>query len=217
MLLTIIALIAIIVLITGVIIRLRQNASHASRRSLQQEPELANGNSDQELGLETVTLKRTETVHKEVPTEYVVFHVMAPKDYPYNGYELLQTLLASGLRYGEKQIFHRHESKTGKGRILFSLASVNKPGTFELSKMGSFTCPGLTLFMPLQRQVDISAAFETLLETTRQLAEDLGGEVWDDKRQVLTMQTVTELRARIRRFEEAARTNDFFMDQSVEP
>nr|WP_304985336.1 cell division protein ZipA C-terminal FtsZ-binding domain-containing protein [Coxiella-like endosymbiont] len=66
------------------------------------------------------------------------------------------------MRYGEKNIFYRHEMKTGRGQILFNLASVNKPGTFELSKMGSFSCPGLVLFLLLKRVPNPMTAFDSI-------------------------------------------------------
>lgn len=145
----------------------------------------------------------------------VILYLMAPEEHDYNGYELLQALLASGLRYGEKGIFHRHEMKTGRGHVLFSLASVNKPGTFELSKMGSFSCPGLVLFLLLKRVLDPMMAFDSMLETARQLSEDLGGEVWDQDRKLLNMDKVAQIRIRIRRFEESRRTQDFFGELDI--
>lgn len=68
--------------------------------------------------------------------QYIILYVMAPKDQAYRGYELLQSLLAVGLRYGEMNIFHRHAEKSGRGPILFSLASAAEPGIFELPKNG---------------------------------------------------------------------------------
>ena len=36
---------------------------------------------------------------------------------------LLQNILESGLRFGEMDIFHRHESMAGNGEVLFSMAN----------------------------------------------------------------------------------------------
>ena len=137
--------------------------------------------------------------------EIITLYLMAPPEYRYNGYELFQALLASGLRYGERNIFHRHEIKTGHAYSLFSLASVNKPGIFELSKIGSFSCPGLVLFMLLKSIPDPMAAFDAMLETAYQLSEDLGGEIWDENHYILNMDKVAQIRARICRFEESKR------------
>ena len=143
--------------------------------------------------------------------EIITLYLMALPEYHYNGYELLQALLASDLHYGKHNIFHRHEIKTEQKHSLFSLASVNKPGIFELSKMGNFSCPGLVLFMLLKSTFDPMAAFDAMLETACQLSEDLGGEIWDENRCALNMNKVAQIRARIRRFEESQRVSDFLM------
>jgi cell division protein ZipA len=152
---------------------------------------------------------------KPVLVHTIAIHMMAPKTRPYIGYELLQALLAAGLRYGEKQIFHRHEHKSGKGEILFHLASVNAPGTFELAKMGGFSCPGLSFFMVFNNKVDNVLAFETLLDTANQLVEELGGELWDENYKPITMDKLTEYRIRVRNYNESIKVPDFF-DQPQE-
>lgn len=125
----------------------------------------------------------------EVPEVYMV-SLKAEANKPYSGYELLQALLASGLRYGEQNIFHRHEHKNGQGKILFSLASMVKPGTFDLTRMGEVRCPGLTLFMQPPQVEQPLIAYQLLIETARQLIDDLGGEMWDEKREALTPEVV---------------------------
>jgi cell division protein ZipA len=225
MLLTLFTLCVIAVLITLVVLHLKRGPNQATRRRahhehhephLQAEKNEENIDANEALGLQPIIKSRTvkpAAATKAAVIEYITLHVIAPREYPYSGYELLQALLGNGLRYGDKNIFHRHETKTGRGQVLFSLASANKPGTFELTKMGNFTCPGLTLFMVLKREVDPMLAFDTMLETARQLTEDLGGEIWDERRQLLNMDKVAEFRAKIRRFEESQRMPDFFGEE----
>ena len=230
MLVTSLLLLIFIVIVGLVLTRLRRQSQQATRRRQHREPainqEMVAVDTDDALGLQVKIDEQqnpppaTSSIEKKSAADeqmdIIALHVMAPKEYPYSGYELLQALLANGLRYGEMNIFHRHETKTGRGAILFSLASVNKPGAFELPKMGSFSCPGLILFMVLKSTVDAMTAFDVMLETGRQLSEDLGGEVWDGQRQVLNMDKVAQIRARIRRFEEAQRIPDFFTENQTE-
>lgn len=203
------------------------NATESSKRTAGESVmDFDSEETDDTLGADVQACSPVQDTSKEVEnakvrcestsSDYITLHVIAPQEYPYNGYELLQSLLASGLRYGAYNIFHRHETKTGRGRVLFSVASVNKPGTFELSKMGSFSCPGLTLFMVLKDAPDAMKAFDTLLEVAKQLAEDLGGEVWDEKRNALKKDKVAELRAYIKQFERNQQTPDFF-DAELQP
>lgn len=144
--------------------------------------------------------------------------LMANPEKPYAGYELLQGLLSSGLRYGKMNIFHRYQQQSlsqGKvttAKVLFSLASVVKPGTFEMPKMGAFSTPGLFLFLQVGEQADPFTAFELMLETARQLVDDLGGEIWDDQRQLLTEETITQLRRRLADYEQALVTPDLFAE-----
>lgn len=158
----------------------------------------------------TMTVKQ-HSVPQEAD-QIIVLHVMASKDAPYMGYELLQAILGNGLRYGKHNIFHRHETKTGRGRILFSLATVNKPGIFELAKMGSFSCPGLTLFMVINRQRDPMLAFDSLLETAKQLVDDLGGEIRDQTNQPLNMDKVAQLRSEIKSYLQEKPVADLFAE-----
>jgi len=142
-------------------------------------------------------------------SDVVMLHVMAPLGTEYSGYGLLQSLLSNGLRYGDMKIFHRYQNASGQGLILFSLASAQKPGTFELSEMGHYACPGLTLFMHLPKPFEggpsLPAIFETMWESAQQLCDDLGGEIWDEERHLITTEKIENIRARLIRIEQNER------------
>lgn len=143
-------------------------------------------------------------------TGVICLSVLAKPGQAFQGYELLQTLLANGLRYGKMNIFHRHQEPNGKGPIVFSLASATEPGTFELSKMGGTTCQGLTLFMRVSGQRDLSFALETMIESAKQLAEDLQGMVVTEDLKPLSIEKTKEWRERIRAYEQGQQTADMF-------
>jgi len=171
--------------------------------------------SDAVLGIKVlgpIVAEKTQPSENQKPKTpaTIVVYLMAPKGRPYIGYELLQSLLAAGLRFGEHNIFHRYEDNNPNAKALFHLASANSPGTFELSKMGSFSCPGLSLFMQLDARRDNAAIFEDMLDTINELLNELGGELWDDQRKGLSMDKITEYRLRIRSYHEANRLPDFF-------
>lgn len=127
----------------------------------------------------------------------LVLHVMAAEGQAFIGYELLQSLLSAGLRFGEMNIFHRHEQPTGQGKILFSLASATEPGTFNLDEIGSLACIGLSLFMDADKVENPAKTFNLMLDTARLLAEDLGGKVFDERYQELTSDTINQYQQRI--------------------
>lgn len=142
--------------------------------------------------------------------DIIILGLLAQKDRPYAGYELLQALLTAGLRYGKMGIFHRHEEVSGRGNVLFSLASAAAPGTFELPKMGGFATPGLTLFMEVNKLREPLQAFDLMIDTAKQLVEDLGGEIWDDERKPLSEQKIAQWREQIASQEQRSQSADLF-------
>ena len=110
--------------------------------------------------------------------QLTVYHLIAPVDKPYVGYELLQALLTAGLRYGKHAIFHRHEQDNGQGEIVFSVAQATEPGIFNMDDMGALSCQGLTFFLQsYEGDPNFSQSHALLLETIKDLADDLGGNV----------------------------------------
>lgn len=173
--------------------------------------------TDSVLGLEEVVKKEAEVKiakksHSDLPERIIVFHLCAEPGMRYEGYELLQALLTAGMRFGDMDIFHRHEKKTGEGSVLFSLASMTKPGTFDMSQMGAFSTQGLTLFLTVNAKLkDPIKAFQMLLNTIDQLVEDLGGKVFDESHQLLSKEKVMELFGEINEIVKDRRNTDLYV------
>lgn len=127
----------------------------------------------------------------------VVIHVMAPPGGDLAGELLLKALLSLGMRYGDRKIFHRHSSEDGSGPVLFSMANSVKPGHFDLDAMSEFATPGVTFLMILAETEEPLAAFNLMIEAADSLARELGGELKDETRSVLTKQTIEHYRQRI--------------------
>lgn len=108
--------------------------------------------------------------------------VMAKPGTFFASYDLLQTISAAGMQFGAMNIFHYYQEAHDSKITLFSLASVNEPGEFDLNNMGDFSCSGLILFMKLSRVPDPHSAFRFMLEAAERLAEDLDGEIKADPR-----------------------------------
>ncbi len=152
-----------------------------------------------DLVLESVNTSTPEV--KEPSNEdlsFITFAIMAEKGQTFGGYDLLQALLGAGLRHGENQIFHRYDT-ANKDQTLFSLASIAKPGTFPVDNMGGFSTPGLIVIYQLDMHGRLLEIFEKVLQTTQQLAEELGGYVMDDQRQPLSLERMQWLRQQLRR------------------
>lgn len=135
------------------------------------------------------------------PEEVLIINVMAHKGEMLKGAELLDIILQCGMRYGSMDIFHRHSDAKGEGALLFSMANMVKPGTFDLDAMDEFETPGVSLFMTLPINADSMQSFELMVDTAHAIAEGLNGELKDEQRSAMTRQTLEHCRQRIRDFE----------------
>ena len=134
-------------------------------------------------------------------TEVLVINVRAGKGQQLQGSDLLEQVLANGLRYGAMNVFHRHADEDGEGPILFSMANMLKPGTFDLKSIDHFTTVGVTFFLTLPVFDNQNmAAFEAMLTTAKNVASSLQAELNDDQRSIMTAQTMEHYRERIRDF-----------------
>lgn len=133
--------------------------------------------------------------------EILIIHVVARNEEGFKGPALLQSILESGLRFGAMDIFHRHESMTGNGDKLFSMANALNPGTFDLDDMDLFSTRAVCFFMGLPGPRNTRQAFDLMIAAARKLAKELDGDLKDDHRSVLTAQTIEHYRQRIADFE----------------
>ncbi len=132
--------------------------------------------------------------------EVVVINIIA-KDEPFKGPDLLHILLACDLRFGEMNIFHRHEQSNGKGPVQFSMANSVEPGYFDLDAIDDFSTPGVCFFMSVPGPGEAIKAFECMVETAQCLVSNLNGEMLDESRSAMTNQTLEHCRQRLRDFE----------------
>ena len=130
--------------------------------------------------------------------ELIVINVVAAQGRRFEGPALVEALRARGLRYGEMNIFHRVEPLTRA--IRYSVASVLEPGTFDMAEIEEFRSPGVCFFMQLPGPEQPLETFEDMLAAARDLALQLGGELKDEQRSVMTGQTVEHYRQRIADF-----------------
>lgn len=139
-----------------------------------------------------------ERPHVEVQ-DVIALHVVA-RQRPFNGEDLLRSILGFGLRFGDMSIFHRHERPTGQGKVLFSMAKAVEPGTFDLHAMSGEEIPGVTFFLSLPG-VNSIHAYDIMVDTAKRLAIELQGEILDEQQQPLTRQLVEHYRERVQEFE----------------
>lgn len=143
----------------------------------------------------------TKAAVTEEPSEVLILYVLLPEHKDMKGAALLSSLLTLGFKYGEMDIFHRHLDSSGSGEVLFSLANMFNPGTFDIDAMEKMSTRGVSLFMTLPGPGEPLQNFNLMHNAAKKLAEEFGGQVLDGQRSVLTVQTVRHYVDKIREFQ----------------
>lgn len=141
----------------------------------------------------------------KIEQEVLALSVVMHDNQVISGAALLPSLLTLGMKFGEMNIFHRHQDNAGNGEITFSLANMVNPGTFDVDNMETFTTKGLTLFMTLPNADEPVQVFKYMLSAAKQIAKEFGGQVLDSKRSVMTKQTEQHYLSQIREFDRKSR------------
>lgn len=129
-----------------------------------------------------------EELKKQLQQDHFAIHIMAKPGHQFMGYELHQALVSAGLRFGEMDIYHYSEDQ----EILFSVAQATQPGTFDLDDIGGLVCQGLTLFVEFGQ--DDHYRLTKLIDTCRDLAQDLDGEVrLNQTRELIPLEFLSEI------------------------
>lgn len=166
------------------------------------EPHISAGASrnviQEELDDEDDSQHHSDHDAQESAEQIFVVNVVAKTREGFAGSEMVPAFLAAGLRFGDMSIFHRYEQTNGQGRVLFSVASLFEPGTFDLDNVDNFYAPGLVFFMRLPGAPNSLAAYNMMIQTAKRIAETLGGELRDRSKNLLTAQTVSDSQKKIK-------------------
>ena len=162
--------------------------------------------TDSELGRTTDSAPRSATPEHtsqpqqqlEVITLYVTGDIQ--------GAILLQMTTELGLKYGDMDIFHRHAESSGHGPVLFSVANMFNPGTFDINNMERFETQGIVLFLTLPLKSDGHQAFTMMYNAANKIADAMPrAAVLDGNRNPVTKQSVQHTYQKIREFERKQR------------
>lgn len=136
---------------------------------------------------------------EKVWQDFYLMNIMAREGRNIDGQDLLYCLKKLGFVYGEMDIFHRHLEVDGHGEVLFSVANMVKPGTFDPARMSNFYTPGISLFMQLPPAGRGEAHLKLMLQAAGKLVEELDALLMDIERKPMSELTLgtylDELRA----------------------
>ncbi|GGE70192.1 cell division protein ZipA [Streptosporangium jomthongense] len=139
-------------------------------------------------------------------SEVIVINVLARQGEDFSGAALQKLFEACGLEHGDMDIYHRHEAADTTTPVQFSVANAVEPGTFKPNDVAAMTTPGISFFMSMPGPTNALQAFDFMLETAQCVVRNLGGELKDERRSVMTAQTIEHCRQRIREFERKQRS-----------
>ena len=130
------------------------------------------------------TASEMQPIAEQVPESRVAengiasLFVVAPEGQQFFGHYIVQHLETLGFQYGEYNIFHRHQHADDiNSPIMFSVANMTAPGTFDLNKLDRFMTVGLVMFMHLPSDI---AKMKSMISAAEGLAQLLGGFVLDE-------------------------------------
>ena len=143
---------------------------------------------------------KPKPVHLGPPPDRIVsLFLLARDNHVISGAELLQATVATGMEFGDMNIFHRLPE--GEEKPVFSMANAAKPGHFERDEWNTFETAGVVLFMALPGPVHALDAWDSMLATARRISEILHAELLDDQRSPFTRQREALTREEMREYD----------------
>lgn len=143
---------------------------------------------------------------REEPEKTLVLMVVAPRGQFFQGLQIAQAMAELRLELGNGDVFHYFSHRVeSRARSLIRVGHLREPGTFEPSTMAALVTPGLLLYMYLPAPVEATEAVDDLLFIARQLADTLGGTIYDEHRKLLSRQAMMHLRKEAAEFERKRR------------
>lgn len=132
----------------------------------------------------------------------ITLRIVAGDHSSFAGDELALSLRGIGMRHGKFGIFHRYEG-VDEEKIIFSIASLVEPGSFDLSNLKEQEIPGISLFMVLPGPVDGAEAFDLMMVAARALSLSLKAELLDESGSTLSIQRERFMREEIIQYQTA--------------
>jgi cell division protein ZipA len=160
--------------------------------------------SQPELGLPEVEQGSASELGKRPSQDFdkiVSLYVAARADQVLRGEDIVVAAEKTGLVFGYMNVFHRlMEGHPERGPI-FSMASIMKPGSFDMGTIREMETPAIAFFLTLPAPMTALDAWEKMLPTVQRMAELLDGVVLDDSRNALGRQRIAHIRDDLRAYD----------------
>lgn len=159
--------------------------------------------AQQELGLPDVEAAGSE-LGKRANQDFdkiVSLYVAARAGLSLRGEDIVVAAEKTGLVFGYMNVFHRLVEGHPERGPIFSMASIMKPGSFDMGHIREMETPAIAFFLTLPAPMTALDAWEKMLPTVQRMAELLDGVVLDDSRNALGRQRIAHIRDELRAYD----------------
>lgn len=118
-----------------------------------------------------------------------------------SGEDIVVAAEKTGMVYGYQSIYHRMVEGCHEKGPVFSMASVLKPGSFDMATIGEMETPAVAFFLTLPGPLDALDAWEKMEPTAQRMAELLDATVQDDSGNTLGRQRIAHIRDELRAYD----------------
>lgn len=133
------------------------------------------------------------------PDKILSLFLQARDNHRISGVDLLDAALKAGMVFGDRDIFHRVTDDSGE--IIFSMANLTKPGHFDKTAWNTLETIGVTMFMTLPGPMGALDAWDSMLATSRRIAELLHADLLDESKSTFTRRREGQIREELRDYE----------------
>jgi len=158
--------------------------------------------SQPELGLESA--EESSELGKRPSQDFdkiVSLFVAAKAGDVLRGEDIVVAAEKTGLVFGHMNVFHRLVEGHPERGPIFSMASILKPGSFDMANIRAMETPAIAFFLTLPAPLTALDAWEKMLPTVQRMAELLEGVVLDDSRNALGRQRIAHIRDDLRAYD----------------
>ncbi|KAF1688009.1 cell division protein ZipA [Pseudoxanthomonas broegbernensis] len=162
------------------------------------------GDSQPDLGLAPDPASSGNTLGRRESQDFdkiVSLYVAARAGNTLRGEDIVVAAEKTGMVFGHMNVFHRLlEAHPERGPV-FSMASIIKPGSFDMATIRDLETPAIAFFLTLPAPAPALDAWEKMLPTVQRMAELLDGVVLDDSRNALGRQRIAHIRDELRAYD----------------
>ena len=162
------------------------------------------GVTQPELGLPEVDAGPASDLGKRATQDFdkiVSLFVAARAGEQLRGEDIVVAAEKTGLVFGHMNVFHRLVEGHPERGPIFSMASIMKPGSFDMANIREMETPAIAFFLTLPAALTALDAWEKMLPTVQRMGELLDGVVLDDSRNALGRQRIAHIRDELRAYD----------------